>query len=278
VDYWLKAGQQATARYAMPEAVAQLQKGLDLLPGVPDGVARKERDALGHALLATEGEAAPEPGEAFARARHLCQQLNRPVQLAPILVGQFTSCLTRAELEQAEHHAYEIRELGETVKQVRWKCVVSACSGDVCFWLGKFTEARAQLENALSFWNPTFRAHTWGVPMDLHVMTLIYLSGSLLYLGYVEEARLRRDEALNEARRDGFPPYALAFALSLSLIFDGFERTKSAKVMLRIADEIVAISNEHGFPQYIVGGNIQRGLCLRAMGQRARDCHYSWKG
>src|SRR6516164_8813348 len=31
VGYWLKAGQQAIARSAMTEAVAQLQKGLELL-------------------------------------------------------------------------------------------------------------------------------------------------------------------------------------------------------------------------------------------------------
>jgi len=100
-------------------------------------------------------------------------------------------------------------------------------------------------------------------------MTLTYLSCTLLNLGYIEQACLRRDEALNEARRDGLPPYALAFALSLSLTLDGFEGVKSAKAMLRTAEEIVAISKEHGFPQYIVGGNIQRGWCLCAMGQRA---------
>jgi class 3 adenylate cyclase len=36
VGYWLKAGQQAVARSAMLEAVAQLQKGLDLLKSMPD--------------------------------------------------------------------------------------------------------------------------------------------------------------------------------------------------------------------------------------------------
>ena len=36
VGYWLKAGQQAIARWAMTEAVAQLRKGLDLLSGLPE--------------------------------------------------------------------------------------------------------------------------------------------------------------------------------------------------------------------------------------------------
>jgi predicted ATPase len=69
VDYWLKAGRQAIARWAMPEAEAQLRKGLRLLPGLPDGPARHERELnlqidLGHALASIKGYSANEPGEA----------------------------------------------------------------------------------------------------------------------------------------------------------------------------------------------------------------------
>ena len=57
VGYWLKAGSsQAATRSAMPEAVAQLERGLELLPGLPDGIERigSELDlqiALGPALM-----------------------------------------------------------------------------------------------------------------------------------------------------------------------------------------------------------------------------------
>jgi hypothetical protein len=56
----------------MTEAAAQLRKGLELLPGIPD-VRREElelelRITLGHSLMAAKGLAAPEPGEAFARS------------------------------------------------------------------------------------------------------------------------------------------------------------------------------------------------------------------
>ena len=44
VGYWLKAGQQAIARSAMTEAVAQLQKGLDLLTSMPDNSARQQQE------------------------------------------------------------------------------------------------------------------------------------------------------------------------------------------------------------------------------------------
>jgi hypothetical protein len=100
----------------MTEMVAQVRKGLDLLSGVPDGAARREQEldlqiTLGRALIATKGVAAPEPGEAFARAPQLRDQLNHPQQLGPVLLGQFLSRLVRGELDRAEPE--EMRHLGE---------------------------------------------------------------------------------------------------------------------------------------------------------------------
>jgi class 3 adenylate cyclase len=42
--YCLKAGQQAMARWAMTEAVAQLRRGLEFLSGIPDETLRNERE------------------------------------------------------------------------------------------------------------------------------------------------------------------------------------------------------------------------------------------
>ena len=69
----------------MTEAVAQLRKGLDLLSSMADDAARQQRELelqipFGHALMGAKGFAAPEPGEVFARARQLCEQLARPQQ------------------------------------------------------------------------------------------------------------------------------------------------------------------------------------------------------
>ena len=60
VGYLLKAGQQAYVRSAMTEAVAQFQKGLDLLPSLPDNRGRQQHEldlqiGIGQALHATKG-------------------------------------------------------------------------------------------------------------------------------------------------------------------------------------------------------------------------------
>ena len=110
VGYFLKAGQQAMARWAMTEAVAQLRKGLEFLSGVPHETLRKERELdlqimLGQALVATKGYGADEPAETYARARDLCRQLNRPAQLGQVLWGYWVFRHVRAELERAERHS-----------------------------------------------------------------------------------------------------------------------------------------------------------------------------
>ncbi|HKD74167.1 MAG TPA: hypothetical protein VKB76_01680, partial [Ktedonobacterales bacterium] len=67
VGYWLMAGQQALARSAMMEAVAQLKKGLEVLANLAEGTARQQHEldlrlALGPALIATQGWAASVTG------------------------------------------------------------------------------------------------------------------------------------------------------------------------------------------------------------------------
>jgi class 3 adenylate cyclase/predicted ATPase len=273
VGYWLEAGRQAIAKCAMAEAVAQLRKGLDLLPGVPESAPRQEQEinlrmTLGHALIATKGYSAPESGETFARSRQLCEQLSRQGQLGPILHGQFLFRFVRGDLHQAEHHAEEMRHLGEARNDVRLKHAGSNICGVVCTVLGKFVDARAHSENALSLWDPMFRAFA-ASPEDPYVMARLYLFRTLLCLGHIDQARLRRDEALAEARR--LSPYNLAYAVCLTWIGGNWaiEGVKSARTILRAADEVLAISREQGFPLWSAFGNIIRGWCLGIMGQVA---------
>jgi predicted ATPase len=118
VRYWLKAGQQAVSRSAMTEAVAQLQKGLDLLTSVPDNSARQQQEldlrmTLVQALMATKGWAFPAVGETYARARLLAEELDRPDCLFALLHGQFTLHLIRSEQKQALSVAQQFEDIGK---------------------------------------------------------------------------------------------------------------------------------------------------------------------
>jgi predicted ATPase len=276
ISYWLKASQQS--RCAMTEAVAQLRKGLGLLSAIPHGTARQEQEldlqiTLGQALMATKGYSAPEPGAVFARARQLCEQLNRPQQLGRVLVGQLDFHFTRGELDQAERHAEEICRLGESRNDVMWKCRGSSVSGLICFYRGKFINARANYEKSLSLWDPTFRAVTLA-PHDPYVTSVIHLSRTLLCLGYIDQARLRRDEALTEAGRLSL--YTRVWALHESWYGDC--ALESAQTLLRSTEKVLAISAEQGFPIWSAVGNVMRGWCLGAEGQAGEGIPLMLKG
>jgi hypothetical protein len=82
------------------------------------------------------------------------------------------------------------------------------------------------------------------------------------------QARVRREEAPAEARR--LSPFNVAYAVYHARIsYWAIGGVGSIPTMLRSADEILAISNEHGFALWSAFGKMIRGWCLGARAQAA---------
>src|SRR5262249_8523885 len=86
LPYWQRAGERAIERSAHIEAINHLTKGLELLQSLPSTPERIQQEltlqiALGPALMAVKGYAAPEVEKAYARTRVLCQQAGETPQL-----------------------------------------------------------------------------------------------------------------------------------------------------------------------------------------------------
>jgi tetratricopeptide (TPR) repeat protein len=88
---------------------------------------------------------------------------------------------------------------------------------------------------------------------------------SLASVGYLDQAVLRRDAALAEARRLSHP-HTLGIALAHAFV-TGWHIRSEAKSLLRYADELLALSVEHGLGLYRTMVLVQRGWCLAALGQ-----------
>jgi tetratricopeptide (TPR) repeat protein len=140
--------------------------------------------------------------------------------------------------------------------------------GNVAGWVGKFAEARAYYENALSLWDPKYSAFA-ATPENPYVASLCHLSRALLCLGYVDQARLRRDEALAQAR--ALPLYNLVFVLVQAWWGIDWATAcgKPEQTMLRSSEQVLAISSEQGFSQWLAVGNILHGWCLGTTGHAA---------
>jgi predicted ATPase/DNA-binding winged helix-turn-helix (wHTH) protein len=87
VPYLQQAADNAAQRHAPQEVIALLTKGVELLTLLPETRERVQREvemliALGAALIATTGYAAPEVAQTYTRARQLCHHLDDPHQLS----------------------------------------------------------------------------------------------------------------------------------------------------------------------------------------------------
>jgi tetratricopeptide (TPR) repeat protein len=245
---------------------------------MPDSTARQEQElslqiTLGNTLITTaffaHGHGASEARAAFVRAGQLCEQLDRPTQLGVVLYGQWVFDVAAGKFEESVYPAEKLRSLGESRNDSMWKYFGSGLSGNACFGAGKFIAARAHLENALSLWDPRYRAFADNLPSyDPQVRAVISLSLTLSCLGYLDQARLRRDEALSEARR--LSPHTLAITLAFtSRSFWAIEGVKAAQTMLRSANELSTFSHQHGLPLVSTFADLIRGWCLGALGQTA---------
>jgi len=271
VGYWLKAGQQAVARSAMLEAEALLRRGLTSVSHLTDSISRREHEldlqiALGRALSQTQGFHTQATGEAYSRARLLCDELKRPRKLLPILYGQWVNCLVGADLKRAEQFAAEMLKLGELGDDVITRVVGYRASGATSLFLGDFPVARACLEEGLELYDPAQRA-LYGemTSVDTRVALLGYLAQTLACSGYPDQACLRSDEAVDEARDTAHAP-TLAHILWHAWC-TGWSAHSDPALLLFYADELVALSADRELVFWHKRGLVCRGWCLAALGR-----------
>jgi class 3 adenylate cyclase/tetratricopeptide (TPR) repeat protein len=268
VSYWLKAGQQAMARSATTEAVAQLQKGLDQLAGRPDGPQRQQQEldlriALASALAATKGYSATDVGETIARAHALAERIDRAEHLVPLIYGQWAFHLIRSEHKLALSVAEQLEEIGKARNDVVAQLQGRRAQGVSRCYLGEFVAARTFLEQCHGLGEPAHRAVGAGLSSDPYAMMLAQLAVTLAHLGYIDQARVRLNEAISEARR-------LGQALTLpNVLFRAswIESIIRSGKLQHYVEELLALSTEHEFSLFLGKSIAIRGLHLTSLGQ-----------
>ena len=120
IDYWLKAGNLALSRSANAEAVKHLRQGIELTQSQapsPKRV-RKELDfylALGPAVAATEGDAAPETLRVFSHARDLLGDGGTLTEQMTVLWGTYLAHSMRAEHTRRARGGAAMPGVGRTI-------------------------------------------------------------------------------------------------------------------------------------------------------------------
>jgi class 3 adenylate cyclase/predicted ATPase len=262
VAYWGKAGHRSAARSAMAEAVAQFQKGLDQLALLPNTPERQRQEleflsALGEALIAVKGPAAPETGHARALARKLWEQLGSPSEFFHVPWGQILYYMNRGEVDLAQSLAEGLLRLGRQRNDSGGLVLGLTYSGRNLMFIGRFASSRSHLEEVLALYNPVSRpslAHTAGV--HPHVSSQVFLGNVLFCLGFPDQALARSSAAIAEAQRLAHLP---SLALSLNVGTRLLSLVGDDAAMDERADQLVAVATEQGFPLWRALGIIYRG-------------------
>jgi class 3 adenylate cyclase/predicted ATPase len=262
VACWGKAGRKSVAHSAMAEAAAQFQKGLDQLALLPNSPDRQRLElefcsALGAVVRAIKGNAAPETGHAFARARELWEQLGSPSDFLHVPYGQSRYHVYRGEFDLALRLDEDLLRLSRLRNDPAGLVLGHTTSGLNLVFTGRFAASRFHLEDAVALCDSVphpLLIHQAGI--HPHGSAHSFLGIALFCLGFPDQALARSSASIAEARRLAHPP---TWATSL---------TGSARLLALVgdnvtldqrADQLLAVATEQGFPVWLALGTLFRG-------------------
>jgi predicted ATPase len=265
IQYWQKASQNAIQRSAHVEAISHLRTGLALLQTLPETPEHTQREvdmhiALGASFIAVKGYAAAEVGEAYTHARQLCQSLEDPYQLFPVLRGLWSYYLMRAELQTAQALGQQLLTLAQHVQDTALLVAAHWACGTTLFFLGTVALAHTHLAQGIALYNDQqHRAHAFLSGEDAGVVCRSHAAWTLWYLGYPDRGLAQNEEALTLAQHVAHP-HSLGYALTAAALFHQLRR--EVRAAQECAEASIRLAMEQGFPQWMAISSILRGWAL----------------
>jgi predicted ATPase/class 3 adenylate cyclase len=279
IGYWLQAGKNAALRSANREAIAHLQRGIEVTGRLPvgEGKDKSELDfqlGLGPCLIATHGPAASAAVATFARARELCKQLGEPPEYLQVMFWLATVSVVRGELPQALEAVEALLSAAEARRDR--PALINAIRGRamILFFLGRIVDACEAIEHAVEVFSASQEADRMAARaagQDAGVAMQALMSWVLWVLGDVDRAVTRMAAALERAdavQHAHTHAYAWYYASVLHAL------RGEAAIAQVYAERCLALSEQHGFRQWLGLSRAIRGICataLDASGSRLED-------
>ena len=232
---WQKAGGLALQRMALIEAIAHLNKGMDLIAALSPSVERDGRELdlrtlLGTAWMALKGWAAQEVWDSFFPALGLANSLSRDAALLPIFWGLIIHVVCRGRVAESLRWVTQAMNAAETCGDQNLLIVGHHSAASAYFWLGDPIKVQEHADRLLALYSEERHAHLADVlNNEPKTLALALSAESAWILGYPERAVRILGAAHEQARRRGH------------LFNLGWALTKGAQVLdyLREPDELL---------------------------------------
>jgi predicted ATPase len=270
VPYLQQAAENAARRHAYHEVTALLTRCLELLATLPETLARTQQElalqiALGAALTATKGPAAPEVEQTYARARALCQQVGETPQLFPALRGLCEFYRNRGALQTAQELGEQLDRLTQRAAAPMLRLEAHEALGATLLFLGDYAAALTHFEQGIGLTDPTAQraqALRHGVAPGVRCLTLA--ANTLWCLGAPAQAVWRSQQALALAQELAHP-YSRAVAQYWAAYLH--HNRHEVPAVQEQAEALLTLATAQGFPLWVGLGTCWRGWVLAMQGR-----------
>lgn len=268
--HWEAAGKKAAERSANVEAASHFANALVMLRRLPDTTERARRELSlevdrGSQLLATKGNAAPQVEEVFTRACELSERLGEHHLLFRALYGLMMFCIVRGQLDKAHGLGLRLVERAESADDRDLLLQAKRPLGLTLFYLGRFPEAKATLEEALRLYDPDrHHHHRFEYGSDPAVLAQCNLAWTEWFMGLADSATTDSWQAIERAVQLDHS-HSLGFALSFEASIRQ-ARGEPAET-LEAAERAIKLGHTYRFPYWSAWGRMLRGWAIGKLGR-----------
>jgi class 3 adenylate cyclase/predicted ATPase len=269
IPLWQNAGGLALKRMALAEAIAHLNKGLELVAALLPSADREAKELdlrvlLGTAWLALKGWPAQELWDGLHPALGLANSLRRSDALAPIVWGLFAHEFTRGRVAESRRWVAHMQAAAETFGDPDLLIVAHTMASVAYCVLGELSNAKEQADRALAGYGEA----QWKVlNQNPKVMAFVHAARLTWMLGYPDQA-VKISDAGDAYARVFTSPFDLGFSLTIGAIV--FDYLREPDALLKRVEEAERLGRENSLP-FLTGvlGPIYTGISLVRKGQFA---------
>ncbi|UCH48899.1 MAG: hypothetical protein JSU95_03595, partial [Betaproteobacteria bacterium] len=273
IPLWQKAGELALKRMALAEAIAHLNRGLELVATLRHSRGRDAselalRTSLGIALQTFKGWASPEMWDCFNLALALAKSLKQSDALLPVLDALAFYVLARGRPADGLVWAQETLDLAESTGDSDLLVAGHAQANAMYGNLARFAESLEHFNQVMAIYDDEKHYHLADI-INPDPKTAAGQTGAMITwcLGYFDRAMRISDEIIEHSRRRAHP-----FDLGGALVFraDLFDLRREPEDARKCAEECERLGRENSIPAlHSIFAPIRSGIASVRKGDHA---------
>ncbi|RIK71195.1 hypothetical protein DCC62_22095 [candidate division KSB1 bacterium] len=270
VDYLHEAAKQAVGVFAYREAIAQTNRGLDILKTLPESQNRDKRElglqmTLGSSATAVYGYADKGVRNTYLRIRELIDEGDATREVILSTFGLHSFYLSTLDMQGALDLCHWYLGLADSNEDKTLLFFGQALLGVTLCFIGDFASGLEHFEDAFAAYDPQMDDTLAFVSgQDVVLATWNNYPWNLWLRGFPDQAIQASIQAaeLSEKRTD---PHVVTHRFVFSAFLNMCLR--DAEKVLQLSETNVSISEEHDLPWPLTLGRMHKGWALSQMGK-----------